>query len=132
MNSEFNTQMAIERLIGVSPVLKKSYQALMSEWQPQSPPITLVFAALGRCVSVEQDQLSHEVAKSIWSTVEDLLVSGSEVVKDAVATGFTEAVLSEVSSGRLSSSRFVPYIGSTTRMYCQEWDKFSGCSTEGI
>ncbi len=46
--------------------------------------------------------------------MEDLLVSGNEEVKNGIATGFVEAVLGDVSAGRLKADTFAGLLGKET------------------
>jgi hypothetical protein len=64
--------------------------------------------------------------------VEELFVSGNEEVRNGIATGFVEAVLGDVSAGRLKADTFAALLGEETVTYCRAWNKLTGCTIEGI
>jgi len=132
MNGKYDYEGARARLVQASPALKRCSDAIEADWSPDVPPTTIVFAALGRCLSSECEAISLEENKSIWACVEDLLVSGNEEVKNGIATGFVEAVLGDVSSGRLKADTFAGLLGEETVKYCKAWNRFTGCPIEGI
>lgn len=68
---------------------------------------------------------------AIWETVEELMMSGDERVKNAVATGFLEAILAAASGG-LSIVSLARHFGPATMGYCRAWDAVTGFKTEGI
>jgi hypothetical protein len=118
-------------LLSAAPIQAR-YEVLIKDWSPDMPPITLIFSAIGREFSSVNGQLSNAEHSSFWNAVEDLMVNGDEDVKNGVATGLIEAVLSEVTLGRLAARRFVDHLGPATKAYCRSWDEFTGCMTEGI
>ena len=126
-----DTDTVVSLLIGTSGRLEQTYRTLCEEWLPDSPPTTLVFASLGRsiCRGIECD--SDEKNAQLWSTVEKAMDKGDEAVKNALATGLLEAVLSAASGG-LSITSITRHFGPTTMAYCRAWDEFTGCTTDGI
>jgi len=122
---------AVALFIGTSSRLGQAYRTLRAEWLPDSPPTTLVFSSLGRsiCRSIESDPDEEKIL--LWSTVENLMERGDEAVKNALATGLLEAVLSAASGG-LSITSITRRFGPTTMAYCRAWDEFTGCTTDGI
>lgn len=132
MNKQYDYEAAQTKLVQASPALKRCLDAIEADWSPDVPPTTIVFAALGRCFSSEHETISRDETKSIWACVEDLLVSGNDQVKNGIATGFVEAVLGDVSAGRLKADTLAGLIGEETVRYCRAWNKFTGCTIEGI
>ena len=123
---------AIHRMAATSPVLAALHQSMKAEWVPDDPPNTLLFSAFGRALCCDIEHLTPSQLKTSWETVEDLAISGSSEVRNAVATGLIEAVLSESSSGRFNVASVIPLLGPATRAYCKAWDEFTGCKTEGL
>lgn len=67
---------------------------------------------------------------SVFRIAEQGLVSGTETVKDAVATQFLEA-LQHASDDEVARI-WVPLLGEESRAYCRAWDEFSGVRTPSL
>ena len=48
------------------------------------------------------------------------------------ATNFLEGLQNIESSGQVSASEFVPFLGSKSKEYCKAWDEFTGVKTPGL
>jgi len=123
---------AINRMTSNSSYFAEAYGSLNEEWRPDVPPTTIVFSMLGRAFCRHANRTTEEQMVAIWKTVEELILNGDDAVKNAVATGFLEAVLSESSAGRCSISSVSGHFGPATIAYCKAWDEFTGCKTEGV
>lgn len=101
---------------------------LEAEWAPEEPPITLSMSELGRAlVEGAGDDFSPEAVAEIFHRVERVLISGSDADKDAVATGFLEAVATALD--RRPERRWVlNYSGPAALKYLEAWDQFCGVS----
>ena len=132
MIAQANYDCAIQKLLAVGDFLRGDYDALIEDWSPDTPPITIAFSIFGRSIASACNQLSEERHQRIWSCVEGLMNEDSELVKNAVATGLLEAILSEASAGRLDVRSFATCLGPETVAYCKSWDSFTGVVTDGI
>jgi hypothetical protein len=110
---------------GFEPVLRE----LATEWDPEVPPIVTSLSAIGRHVAERSDAYSEDDLRTIFGRIELMLVSGSELEKDAAATGFLEAVASvlDEAPGRRSILRFM---GPVSREYLRSWDAFCGIGSD--
>ena len=132
MNDTLTLSEAIERIQTLSPSLKTVVDALLIEWQPDEPPPTIVLSSIGRHLTSRTTDLDERENLEIWDCVEYLLEHGDEVVKDSVATGLLEAVLSASSANSFDFRSIAGYLGERSKAYCQAWDRFTGCSTPGL
>lgn len=123
---------AISRFAGLCESLAEAVARERAEWEPESPPLTVAMSTLGRVVASGTQGRSDTDLKPVFDLVESLLTDGEESVKDAVATGFLESLLSESSAGRLDFRRIAALLGQRAVHYCREWDKFTGCTTPGL
>ena len=99
---------------------------LEAEWAPEEPPLTVAMSEFGRSLVEEAgDKLSIQDIVEIFQWVERILVDGTETEKDAVATGFLEAVAAAID--RRPEHRWIlNHIGLAARKYLMAWDEFCG------
>jgi hypothetical protein len=120
------------KLAEVDPQFEILYRSMVEEWDPEIPPPTILFGTYGQVFSQKIYNGSKPELTRILNLIEDLLQYGDEQVKDAVATGFWDAVLSESSNRKLDFRILVPYIGIRSKNYCLAWDAFCGIKTPGL
>lgn len=109
--------------------LERVVEELVSEWAPDSPPINASMSEIGSAL-VEDSDATIEQIKRIFEEVEVILSSGTESEKDAVATGFLEAVVSTFErKGGLTRNVFA-HAGPAARAYIDEWNRFHGVNVE--
>jgi hypothetical protein len=131
MNQNISVGMsaAIRRLIDVSGCFAETYENLCAEWLPDQPPNTIVFSSFGQAFCRSVSSRPKNELSEICLAIEELLVEGNETVKNAVATGFLESILSESSSGRFSVPSVSGLFGPETIAHCKAWDEFTGCKS---
>ena len=122
----------IGQLVSVAIPLAQCYSESKSFWDPDEQPGTVVFGDFANVVGESQHGLSPSELRSIFEIMENLLVNGDEEVQASVATGFLETLLHMSDEGKSSPSLFVPLLGEESKEYCRAWNKFSGCTTEGL
>ncbi len=121
---------AVSKLTQLDPAFEAVYRRVAAQSAPDPPPITVVFAFYGRDVARAAAR-GLELA-SVLNLVESFMQDGAQDVKDAVATGFWEAVLAEASAGRLDFRLIAPHAGPASLAFCRAWDTFTGMRTPGL
>ncbi|MFY1679242.1 DUF7674 family protein [Streptomyces sp. WMMC905] len=92
------------------------------------PPITVRLGSLGTAFAQRSAELTPEQSGRVLRILEDVLTSGSETDRNAVATGFVEALLNAWDPGH--DLRAVWRLaGPRTREYCRAWNEFTGVPT---
>jgi hypothetical protein len=104
---------------------------LRADWLPDAPPPTVAMGALGAALVRVLPEATQQDLQCLAETVEEILRSGTEQSKNAVATGFLEAVVAR-SNSTPEVVCFTKVLGPLAREYCREWDKFTGCRTPGV
>jgi len=114
------------------PAFNEVFELLEEEWTPEIPPVTISMSELGR-VFVEKagEAFSLQDVANIFLRVERILKHGTESEKDAVTTGFLEAVAAAID--RYPQRRWVlRQAGPGAREYLSAWDQFCGLSSKKI
>lgn len=127
-----DTHTAVERLVRTAPNLRVEFESLVKEWSPEEPPLTVMFAELGRGLCRHAPVASDAELIEICAAIEDLILRGEETVQNAVATGLLEAMLAESSTGSFDMSILAGFLGAESKAYCRAWDEFTGNKTEGL
>ncbi|MEJ7832393.1 MAG: hypothetical protein WKF79_05720 [Nocardioides sp.] len=79
----------------------------------------------GRAVVRCFDRLDESRRVAVLAMVERHLATGTQPMKDAVATEFLEALASAVSGHRLDGPTLARYLGKESRAYLDAWDQFT-------
>lgn len=131
-NATIDATAAIQQLLATATHIRSQHELLINEWQPDAPPLTIVFSSAGRALCSQISNLLDPEIATLWQAVERLIVHGDSAVKNAVTTGLLELVLGEASAGRFDMKLITKYLGPETKAYCKAWDEFTGCKTLGI
>jgi hypothetical protein len=87
------------------------------------------FGRLGNTLIQRCDEFTDRELDTVFGIVEEVLVSPSQSLKDAVATGLLEAVLHSGDELPLPLARVMRFVGPQARAYCKAWNDF--CRVEG-
>ena len=99
---------------------------------PELPPTLEMSELAGTFADAVVSGLPADRIAAVMRTVEQALREGDERVKDAVATGFLERLMTEASAGRMSFEQLTDHLGPESRRYCEAWDEFTGTRTPGL
>lgn len=102
------------------------WQEHLAWWDDEIPGFSnnmSVFSRYVVCLLQGENRLSE--IKDIFLFIESLLVSGTDIVKNAATTCFLENLLNALSDDRITASSFVPLLGSESKRYCKAWDQFT-------
>ncbi|GAA1121840.1 hypothetical protein [Kitasatospora arboriphila] len=99
-----------EELIGVSNILVDADRAEVESWrgvagdsiagdQDDVPPLTIRLGTLGSVYGEHAAEFTAEQTQRLFRLLEKILVEGGDDEKDAVATGFFEALLNAWDKG---------------------------------
>jgi hypothetical protein len=123
---------ALNQLTALHHHLKQARETLQADWLPDDPPVTIVMGEFAEAVCDHIEELSDSDKEVIFKTVEKVLVSGDDEAKNAVATGFLEALQGRASANTFDFSKVTNYLGEEARAYCRAWDKFTGVDTPNL
>ena len=114
------------------PAFRPSWESHLQWWAAEEPGLGNNVAAFSRYVVelVKNNQI--EELKSALIIVERLLTEGDDDVRTAVATNCLENIVNRASGGGIALEGFVQNLGSQSRAYCIEWDRFTGAQTPGL
>jgi hypothetical protein len=109
-----------DALIRVLPYLSEVHQRTVDYWSPDEPPVTILFADLGRAISDGFEGLDEKKRVEIFELIESGINSDDEVLGTAVATGLIEAMLGRAYRINIWGKMEKYFIGSSKR-HAQVW-----------
>ncbi len=115
----------IAALLRVAPQVETELRAVGSSAQPDLEIPVVWMGDVGAAVARVFDDLAPGDRREVFDVVEHHLSTGSQKMKEAVATGLLEAVASEVSAGRLDGPTLATLLGPASRAYIDAWDQFT-------
>jgi hypothetical protein len=113
------------------PHLVDELDHLRNDWLPDAPPFSVAMGTLGRALAAGASAVDDDGIRRIAGVIETLMTSGTEDVKNGIATGLLEAIVSS-SDTEPGALRLLRCLGTESRKYCRAWDEFSGGTTPGI
>lgn len=122
---------AIRLIADANPLLEAVLVDLGSEWAPDLVPGTVAMGDMGRIFALACDRMARSEIECVCAAVERVISEGTQDAKEAIATGFLEAMLHKGSS--ISGfDAIVSRLGPASREYCRAWDEFTGVHTPGL
>jgi len=113
------------------PVLGEAAAAASEYWDPEPVPLSVGLGALGNALVKAERDIPDEALARVAACVEEALESRGDV-RDAVATGFLEAIAHRADQAPSSVERIVRSLGPRAVEYIRAWDEFSGSGTPGV
>jgi hypothetical protein len=108
-------------MIGQSRNLESAYRESIEYWEPDAPPVTVLFSALGDQVAEHFDSTDDEVNRRIFDLIETAMKSGENELVVAVATGTIEAVVARAFCEEGLWNRIAPMLGTLSKQHAQAW-----------
>jgi hypothetical protein len=104
---------------------------MRDEWLPDEPPFTVAMGELGGILGASAGTVGDEDLQRVAEVLETLLNDGTEEVKNGVATGLLEALISS-SYSEPTAVHLLKRLGPEAKKYCRAWDEFTGGKTPGL
>lgn len=108
-------------LAAASDSVQAEYQRVLDEWQPEEPPVTTLFAAIGD--RIVEDFVSADVYanRRMFSLIEQALESGDQSLVTAVATGLIEAMVTRAAQSEGIWEKIALLLGPRSRRHAEAW-----------
>lgn len=108
------------------PAFQSAVAILETEWAPAEPPVTVSMSELGRALAEGAGEyFSVDEVAEVFRRAEQILTRGVDSERNAVATGFLEAVVATID--KAPDHRWIlDHAGPASREYLEAWDRFCG------
>lgn len=83
----------IEEFKKVSKDIEKEIDECLLYWDPDTPPITIIFASIGRKAFEHFDQITSANKNLFFNLIEIGITSSNIQISNAIATGLLEAIV---------------------------------------
>lgn len=115
-----SSQEFVEDLTRQSVALQKVLQEVLDYWQPDEPPMTVLFGELGKAVADEYENESDKIKKKWFRLIEDAMKSDDDELITVVATGLLEALVGRATKNGVWECIFTD-LGEHSRRYADSW-----------
>jgi hypothetical protein len=116
---------AVTAIARLHPVLEAADQAERASWGAEAPPSTVHLATLARALVEALPGVEESAVRAVLREVEAGLTMGDAELRDAMATGFLEAVAARFDMAPAARERIVAYLGPESLRYLRAWDEFT-------
>lgn len=110
----------IDSLVVSSPALEAAYDDVKAYWEPDEPPTTTLFAALGEGIAEELGK-GNEVSRSVSDQIEQAMRSDDENLVTAVATGLIESMVAWAGSSEDAWKLIANWLGEVSKRHAEAW-----------
>ncbi|WP_138411839.1 hypothetical protein [Stutzerimonas nosocomialis] len=108
-------------LVKTSDGVQAAYQEVLSEWQPDKPPVTTLFAALGDRIAVDFVCAGAPANRRIFFLIEQAMESSDQELVTAVATGLIEALVTRAVRSDGLWKQMAPLLGPKSLHHAEAW-----------
>lgn len=105
--------------------IREKIDALQEDWSPDTPPVTLLFAGVGKAVAERFDYLSLQTKQVFSELLERGLSEDDPIIGDATATGTIEALISISDKRPGLWDEIQDSIGPKALSYANAWISFT-------
>ncbi|GAB1848684.1 hypothetical protein MyNCGM683_35600 [Achromobacter xylosoxidans] len=105
----------------VSNRAQTAYQDVIDEWQPEEPPVTESFAALGYQIAEDCRCADTDANLRTFSLIEEAMESGDQELLTAVATGLIEALVTRAAQVEGLWAQVAPVLGPRSLHHAEGW-----------
>lgn len=111
----------INTLIERTASLQATYRETIDYWEPDEPPVTTMFAALGSRIADDFDSIETDINWITFRLIEEAMAGDDNNLKTAVATGLLEAIIATAWRHEGLWSRISPMLGDMSRKHADAW-----------
>jgi hypothetical protein len=125
--SAIRSEMVMPDLVERFPGFRSRWDAHLDFWEGTEAGLCNDIAEFALYI---QETMEHdpdsETLPAAFSRAEELLETGTDEVKDAVATCFLENLVNKITPETAYTETFVSLLGPKSLQYCRDWNEFSG------
>lgn len=88
----------IEEFKIISIYIEQEIEACFSYWEPDIPPLTIIFASIGRTAFEYFEQITILNKKLFFELIEKGITSSNTQISNAVATGLLESLVNRAAN----------------------------------
>ena len=111
----------VSLLAAASGGVQAAYQEVLDEWQPEAPPVTTLFAALGDRIAEDFGSAGVDANRRLFSLIEQAMESPDQGLVTAVATGLIEALVTRAVQSAGLWNEMAPLLGPRSRHHAEAW-----------
>ncbi len=127
-----NEDQCMELLLKEVPKFEPAWLTHLEYWGEDKAGLSNDISEFSAYIISSITEMDDSKKQSLFLLVEELLNTGGDAVKDAIATCFLENILNAISDKKISSDEFVHLLGNKSRAYCKSWDEYTEVETPNL
>ncbi|CAN7258012.1 hypothetical protein LJR235_001080 [Pararhizobium sp. LjRoot235] len=113
----------IEKMKNLLPDTYRIEEELVKEFYPSPPGINSLCSSIGWAIAENFESI--EDIHGVFDLIESGMRDGDHDLKDAIATGLIEAIISQTDHHPGTWEKIVPHLGPLSAAYAIDWIKFT-------
>ncbi|MCX6219080.1 hypothetical protein [Spirosoma sp.] len=122
----YTQENCMDEVLKAVPGFQERWQEHVDYWEGEPAGLVLDMIELAAYTNEQLENKENNDLEAIFQLMENMLNTGSDEVKNAVATGFLESVINPVTADTEYLPLLTTLLGEKSRAYCREWLSFSG------
>lgn len=114
----------VVKMLAAVPQLSKEYDETISDWIPNTPPILILLASLGR--GLADLNLTDDILKKVLEVIECGVKSENNILSTATTTGLLEAFYFRVENNQNIKQKVLELLGENSKKYIIALNEFHG------
>ena len=114
----------LRSLVSEIPALNEKMDRCLETWGAETPPDTVLFAAVGDAIAENVLVFPGEVRRRVFETIEKGMVCPDMAIRSAVATGLVEALVSNADRRPELWAHFQSLFGIASKEHAAAWRNF--------
>jgi hypothetical protein len=112
-------------LMRLSPGAHDAGKSVLNSWNPEQPPPTVLFSAIGKGIVRCFDLMPEDVKRAVFKEIETGMKAEDEDLMQAVATGVIEGMIAEADKAAGLWEKIEPYLEEVSHSHATGWRKFA-------
>lgn len=104
--------------------IKNKVDNYFSYWEPEEPPVLLLFSTIGRAIANHLGSLQNDTKLLVFQHIEDGISSGNPKLSTMIATGLIESLVSASDHNEETWNEILSLLRPESKKHAVAWRSF--------